>query len=118
MYAFYTVLSSAARCRTPELPPVLAIGWGLSVSPTRGPRATITATGIVDAAIGLADAEGIAAVSMARVAERVGVTTMALYRHVPSKDDLLALMFDRRDRPATAAPPAPRLAPRAAPVGP
>jgi AcrR family transcriptional regulator len=50
---------------------------------------------IVEAAIELADADGLAAVSMSRVAERVGFTTMALYRHVDSKDELLTLMIDR-----------------------
>ncbi|MET0135243.1 MAG: TetR/AcrR family transcriptional regulator, partial [Kibdelosporangium sp.] len=47
---------------------------------------------IVRAAIDLADAEGLSAVSMRRVAERLGFTTMSLYRHVPSKADLVALM--------------------------
>ncbi len=42
----------------------------------------------------LADAEGLEAVSMARVAAELGVTTMALYRHVASKDELLQLMFN------------------------
>jgi AcrR family transcriptional regulator len=54
----------------------------------------MTAAGIVAAAIEIADAEGLGAVSMARVAERLGYTTMSLYRYVSSKDDLLALMFD------------------------
>jgi AcrR family transcriptional regulator len=87
----------------PELPPVLAIGWGLTAPASRGPRPTMTAAGIVDAAIALADADGIAAVAMARVAERLGVTTMALYRYVSSKDDLLVLMVD-----AAMGPPPPR----------
>jgi AcrR family transcriptional regulator len=42
----------------------------------------------------LADAEGVAALSMRRLAADVGVGTMSLYRHVPSKDDLLDLMLD------------------------
>lgn len=49
---------------------------------------------IVRAAVELADAEGVAAVSMRRLAERLGFTTMALYRHVPGKAELLALMRD------------------------
>jgi AcrR family transcriptional regulator len=79
---------------TPSLPPVLAVGWGANAAPTRGPRPAMTAAGIVAVAIELADAEGIGAVSMAKVAERLGYTTMSLYRYVSSKDDLLALMFD------------------------
>ncbi|MFE3453807.1 TetR/AcrR family transcriptional regulator [Nonomuraea sp. NPDC059194] len=49
---------------------------------------------IVRAAIELADAEGLAAVSMRRVAERLGFTTMSLYRHVPGKAELIDLMRD------------------------
>ncbi|MBB6672479.1 TetR/AcrR family transcriptional regulator [Cohnella nanjingensis] len=49
---------------------------------------------IVDAAIAIADQEGIAAVSMNRVAASLGFTTMSLYRYIPSKDDLLLLMQD------------------------
>ncbi|WP_255371655.1 TetR/AcrR family transcriptional regulator [Cellulosimicrobium sp. CUA-896] len=46
------------------------------------------------AAIEVADAEGLDAVSMARVAESLGYSSMALYRYVASKDELLALMAD------------------------
>jgi len=49
---------------------------------------------ITEAAVAIADAEGLAAVSMARVAKRLGYTPMALYRHVASKDELLLLMFN------------------------
>lgn len=49
---------------------------------------------IAEAAIALADAEGIDAVSMRNVAARVGVGTMTLYTWVESKDDLLAAMSD------------------------
>lgn len=49
---------------------------------------------IVRAAIELADAEGLAGVSMRRVAERLGFTTMSLYRHVPGKAELIDLMRD------------------------
>jgi AcrR family transcriptional regulator len=76
------------------LPHVLAVGWGIQPAPGRGPRPAMNATGIVAAAMELADADGIAAVSMAKVADRLGFTTMSLYRHISSKEDLLALMFD------------------------
>lgn len=49
---------------------------------------------VVRASIELADEEGLGAVSMARVAERLGFTTMSLYRHVRSKDELLVRMLD------------------------
>lgn len=60
----------------------------------RGRKPTIDAADITRAAIAVADAEGLAAVSMARVAQELGNSTMALYRHVKSKDELLALMWD------------------------
>ena len=50
---------------------------------------------VLDAAIALADAEGIDAVSMRRLAEPLGVVPMALYKHVADKDDLLDGMVDR-----------------------
>lgn len=49
---------------------------------------------VLRAAIALADAEGIDAVSMRRLAERLGVVPMALYKHVADKDDLLDGMVD------------------------
>src|SRR5262249_10242423 len=49
---------------------------------------------IVRAAIELADAEGISALSMRTVAARLGAATMSLYRYVPSKDELIFHMID------------------------
>ena len=46
------------------------------------------------AAVRLGDAEGLEAVSMARVAAELGVTTMALYRYVANKEELLQLMWN------------------------
>ncbi|MCR3751031.1 TetR/AcrR family transcriptional regulator [Lentzea californiensis] len=60
----------------------------------RGRKPTIDAADITRAAIAVADAEGLASVSMARVAQEMGNATMALYRHVKSKDELLTLMAD------------------------
>ncbi|WBQ07122.1 TetR/AcrR family transcriptional regulator [Kribbella sp. CA-293567] len=78
----------------PELPADVALMWGLRDTTKRGPKPSLTIGDITQAAIELADAEGLAAVSMARVAERLGNSTMALYRHVKSKDDLFVLMSD------------------------
>jgi AcrR family transcriptional regulator len=50
---------------------------------------------ILDAALKIADAGGLGAVTMRAVAERVGVTAMALYPHVRSKDDLLDGLLGR-----------------------
>lgn len=75
------------------LPPGAAL-WQRTERPRRGPRPGLSVDVITAAAVEIADGEGIDAVSMARVAKALGVTTMALYRYVPSKDGLLALMLD------------------------
>jgi AcrR family transcriptional regulator len=76
------------------LPASLERAWGLRSRPTKGPKPGLSLERIVDAAVGLAAAEGIDAVSMARVAGELGASPMALYRHVAAKDELLALMVD------------------------
>ncbi|GGL07994.1 TetR family transcriptional regulator [Sphaerisporangium melleum] len=60
----------------------------------RGPRHSLTVDEVVDAAIAIADAEGLAAVTMRRVAQRLGVGAMSLYTYVPGKAELLDLMLD------------------------
>jgi AcrR family transcriptional regulator len=60
-----------------------------------GPRQGLTVDAIVEAAIALADAEGVGAVSMRAVGERVGRSGMALYTYVPGKSELLDLMYDQ-----------------------
>lgn len=76
------------------LPPGLDLLWGRRERGRRGPKPGLSIEAIVDAAIGLADAEGLAAVSMARVAKELGFTTMSLYRYVAGKDELLGLMWN------------------------
>lgn len=68
--------------------------WGRGRPGRRGPKAQLSLERLVEAAIALADAEGLAAVSMQRVAAELGYTTMSLYNHVPSKDLLLEAMAD------------------------
>jgi AcrR family transcriptional regulator len=60
----------------------------------RGRRAPRSRDDIAQAAIAVADAEGIEAVSMRRVAAELGLGTMSLYHYVRSKDELLDLMSD------------------------
>ena len=59
-----------------------------------GPRSSLDVDRIVAAAVRLADAEGLAAVSMRRVAGELGVAAMTLYSHVPGKGELVDLMLD------------------------
>jgi AcrR family transcriptional regulator len=50
------------------------------------PRAGLTATSVIDAAGAIADAEGLDSVTLARLAERLGVRSPSLYKHVDSLD--------------------------------
>ncbi|WP_067821983.1 TetR/AcrR family transcriptional regulator [Nocardia inohanensis] len=61
-------------------------------------EAKLTRAAIVDTAITLADEAGLDALSMRRIADRLGVGAMSLYRHVPNKDSLLAAMTDEVSR--------------------
>jgi AcrR family transcriptional regulator len=79
---------------SPRLPPSLATAWGLAERPGKGPKRGLSLEQIVAAAIRVAAADGLAAVSMARVAAELGAGTMALYRYVRAKSDLVALMVD------------------------
>ncbi|MEJ3747637.1 TetR/AcrR family transcriptional regulator [Actinomycetes bacterium KLBMP 9797] len=69
--------------------------WGVQRQPRRGPKPRLTPDQITAAAIDIADREGLAALSMRRVADQLGVTAMSLYTYVPSKAELLDLMLDR-----------------------
>ncbi len=84
-----------AHEEVPELlPAAISRAWGLQAAPARGPRPALSAERIVESAVVLADTEGLAAVSMSRVATQLGASTMALYRHVAAKEELLLLMVD------------------------
>ncbi|MEV8536273.1 TetR/AcrR family transcriptional regulator [Streptomyces sp. NPDC051211] len=76
------------------LPASLEMAWGLRERPAKGPRPALTLDRIVDAAVRLAAAEGIEAVSMGRVAKELGASTMSLYRYVAAKEELYILMSD------------------------
>ncbi|GLY19398.1 TetR/AcrR family transcriptional regulator [Kineosporia rhizophila] len=83
----------------------IAAVWGMRERPVKGPRPTVGVTEIVDAAVRIADTDGLAAVSMSKVAAEVGVTAMALYRHIGNKDELLVLMLDAGVGPPAEMPP-------------
>jgi len=86
--------ADSARPPSSPLPPGLDLLWGRRGRGQRGPKPGLSVDAIVAAAIRLADAEGLEAVSMAHVAEQLGFTTMSLYRHVTSKEELLQLMWN------------------------
>src|SRR5688572_9759671 len=68
--------------------------WDLRDEPEKAPRLALSLSRIVKAAIEIADNDGIEAVSMQRIAAELGFTKMSLYRHVPSKSDLVSIMID------------------------
>jgi AcrR family transcriptional regulator len=80
--------------------------WGDPQRSSRGPKPALSRADVVEAAIGIAAEEGLAALTMHAVAKRVG-STMALYRYFPSKEALIDASVDT----AMGAPPV-RLGPR------
>ncbi|WP_237103579.1 TetR/AcrR family transcriptional regulator [Nonomuraea sp. MG754425] len=75
--------------------------------PTPPRRPVLTREAIVAAAIAVADAEGLDAVSIRRVAAELGARAMTLYSYIERKEDLLALMADEIAAEAVAAEPLP-----------
>lgn len=82
---------SAPRPAAPEAPELI---WLRPERTGRGPKPAHSRASIAAAAIAIADAEGLEAVSMRRVAAALGAGTMSLYNYVPKKEHLLDLMLD------------------------
>ncbi|MET7487133.1 TetR/AcrR family transcriptional regulator [Streptomyces sp. NPDC005538] len=74
----------------------LALLWGEQTARPgrRGPRQAHSPARIATVAIELADAEGVEAVTMRRIAQALSISPMALYTYVPGKAELLDLMLD------------------------
>ena len=85
---------------TPELSRAMRQLWGQAEEGRRGPKPAMSVQAIADAAVRLADTEGLDAVTMAAVAQRLGFSTMSLYRYVESRQDLLLAMVDEALGPA------------------
>lgn len=77
----------------------LTLLWRAPERPARGPKPGLTLDQVVAAAVAVADADGLDALSMRRVARELQVGTMSLYRYVPGKAELLDLMLDRVSDP-------------------
>ncbi|NEB77757.1 TetR/AcrR family transcriptional regulator [Streptomyces sp. SID14478] len=75
----------------PAVPEVI---WARPERTGRGPRPAHSRSDIAAAAVRVADAEGIDAVTMRKIAAELGMGTMSLYNYVPRKEDLYELMVD------------------------
>ncbi|MFF1834005.1 TetR/AcrR family transcriptional regulator [Streptomyces sp. NPDC058231] len=75
----------------PAVPEVI---WARPERAGRGPKPAFSRADIADAAVRIADADGLDAVSMRKVAAELGCGTMSLYNYVPRKEDLNELMLD------------------------
>ncbi|WP_030751437.1 TetR/AcrR family transcriptional regulator [Streptomyces griseus] len=78
----------AGRAAEPE------VIWARPERAGRGPKPAFSRQDVVDVAVRIADADGIDAVSMRRIAAELGCGTMSLYNYVPRKEDLYELMVD------------------------
>jgi AcrR family transcriptional regulator len=74
----------------------LALLWRAEVTEPRrrGPRPRLSVDDVVETAVAIADAEGLEAVTMRAVADKLDASPMTLYTYVPSKAELLDLMLD------------------------
>ena len=68
--------------------------WTDRLRATRGPKAGLTPDDVVQAAMQIADEDGLSAVTMQAVAARIGFTTMATYRYFPNKEALIDAIVD------------------------
>ncbi|MDQ0600925.1 AcrR family transcriptional regulator [Streptomyces canus] len=92
--------SSSETSGSGDIVRTLELLWDTGRRPSRGPKPALTLDRIVEAAVQVADADGLDAVSMRRVAGELGTGAMSLYRYVPGKAELLDLMLDRVQRPS------------------
>jgi AcrR family transcriptional regulator len=79
---------------TMAAPTTFDLLWGTHQRPRRGPKPSLSLERIVTEAIALADSDGLPNLSMQHLAGRLGCAKMALYRYVPGRAELVALMLD------------------------
>ncbi|MGW0252196.1 TetR/AcrR family transcriptional regulator [Nocardia goodfellowii] len=93
-------MNSTETSGSGDIARTLDLLWDNGPRPSRGPKPGLTLDQIVEAAVRVADTEGLEAVTMRRVATELGIGTMTLYRYLPGKGELLDLMLDRVQQPA------------------
>lgn len=85
-----------------DVPASIRAAWSLRTRAGKGPKPGLRLSRIVEAAVRIARSDGLAAVSMNRLAADLGTSPMSLYRYFSAKDELLVLMVDS----AAGTPPA------------
>jgi AcrR family transcriptional regulator len=84
-----------AQPGTPEGRRIVELLWAPPQQPSvRGPKPRISLADVVAAGVAIADEEGLPALSMRKVASRLGVGPMSLYTYVPGRSELVELMID------------------------
>jgi AcrR family transcriptional regulator len=78
-----------------QLPPGLALSWGVHPIQRRGPKPALSVEQIVATGIEFGDSQGFEAISLQKIAAHLGVSTNAMYRYVSSKDELIVLVADK-----------------------
>jgi AcrR family transcriptional regulator len=78
-----------------DLPPGLALSWGVQPVQRRGPKPALSVERIVATGIEFGDRHGFEAISLQKIAAHFGVSTNAMYRYVRSKDELIVLVHDK-----------------------
>ena len=76
----------------------MAAAWGVRAPAAQGPKPGLTLARILERGIAIADAEGLAALSMSRLAKDLGFTTMSLYRYVEQQGRAAHPARGHRDR--------------------
>ncbi|HZA71390.1 MAG TPA: TetR/AcrR family transcriptional regulator C-terminal domain-containing protein [Propionibacteriaceae bacterium] len=85
-----------AMVGTPEGRRAIECLWNPQPAPAgRGPRPRKSLAEVVDAGVAIADAEGLEALSIRKVAARLGIGAMSVYTYVPGRSELIELMIDR-----------------------
>ncbi|MEV6339961.1 TetR/AcrR family transcriptional regulator C-terminal domain-containing protein [Nocardia vinacea] len=89
-------MAEQSRDRSSAGDPVrtLELLWRVPAASVRGPKQRSSVDAVVAAAIEIADADGIGALTMRAVATKLGLTPMATYTYVPGKAELVDLMLD------------------------
>ncbi|MFD0360747.1 TetR/AcrR family transcriptional regulator [Nocardia sp. GCM10030253] len=93
-------MTSTEASGSGDIARTLDLLWDTGPRPSRGPKPALTLDRIVEAAITVADTQGLEALTMRRVATELGTGTMSLYRYLPGKAELLDVMLDRVQRPS------------------